>query len=194
MGWNGWMAPKADLARLPLWLLAIGLSLSACGKAPPTETAPDNAANTFSTDAANALEALASESGVITENRSDDPAGSYGRAYDGGEDRLCLRPDPHSDLYRAGVEIRIGEEEYCRGSGTAQRAGGRVILTLAGGRCSIVAQDEGDRIVLPGAVDLACASLCSARGSLAGVTFPRISAGPDAAARVLANDGKPLCK
>ncbi|CAN5295968.1 hypothetical protein BH10PSE13_BH10PSE13_21180 [soil metagenome] len=178
--------------RLLALLAAIGLSLSACGKAPTPDEGPHETAEQATSDAAAALEALATERGVIGETYSEDPIGSYGRTYDGGEDRLCLAGGANSGdaTYRAGVEIRIGEEEYCRGVGTARRSGDQLILSLANGRCTISARYEGDRLVMPGVVDSACASLCSMRGSLAGVTFPRLSAD----ARVNASDGKPLCE
>lgn len=183
------MRPRLERGPCAL-LVAIGLSLSACGKAPALDADPQNHTAAASNDAAHALETLAAESGVIGESQLEDPGGSYGRAYEGGEDRLCLAAkDGAPGSYRLGVEIRIGEEEYCRGTGTAQRSGSDVVLTLAGGRCTIPARYEGDRLVLPGAVDPACASLCSERGSLAGVAFPRISA----SSVVAASDGKLLC-
>lgn len=139
-----------------------------------------------------ALETLAAERGVIGETHSENPVGSYGRTYDGGQDRLCLAAiDEARDdgmTYAVGVEIRIGEEEYCRGSGVARRADDALILQLADG-CTIAARYEGDRLVMPGAVDAACASLCSTRGSLAGVTFPRRSTSPQLAG----SDGSLLC-
>lgn len=147
-----------------------------------------------SNDTANALEALAAESGVIGEDSGTDPTGSYGRGYDGGEDRLCLLPAAADGAsYGFGIEIRIGEEEYCRGKGEARRAGDLLILRFAGGRCTITARYEGDRIVLPGAVDSGCASLCSARGSFAGVSFPRLGMDAGAGRAVLDNAGEALC-
>lgn len=182
------MRPKRDGRHT---LLAIGLFLSACS-APPASDSASNTPNGGANTAASDLDALAAESGVISENRTDDASGSYGRSYEGGDDRLCLTRAGDSS-YRAAVEIRIGEEEYCRGSGILDRDADGLVLRLAQGRCVIPVRDEGDRLVLPGAVDAACASLCSARGSLAGVTFPRVASGDDAARRVLASDGKPLC-
>jgi len=166
--------------------------MSACDKAPAPVVAARNEAEPAPSDAAVALEALATERGVIGETSSENPVGSYGRAYDGGEDRLCLidigeaRDDGMT--YNVGVEIRIGEEEYCRGIGVARRSDDRLILNFAGG-CAISARYEGDRLVMPGAVDAACARLCSTRGSLAGVTFPRQSA----STRMSDSEGKPLC-
>jgi hypothetical protein len=171
-------------------LVVIGLCLSSCGKPPGSGESVTPSAAQAPNDTGNALDALAAESGVIGETYSEDVAGSYGRAYEGGDDRLCLAANGGSgEGYRLGVEIRIGQEEYCRGRGSARRSGDTVILTLAEGRCIITAQYEGDRLVLPGAVDRACAALCSERGSLAGVTFPRISS-DDA---MTGSDGKSLC-
>jgi hypothetical protein len=167
--------------------------LSACSG----PSAPDRQAKgepqTNSSDTANALEALATESGVIGEDETSEPYGSYGRVYDGGQDRLCVLPEGAGASYKFGVEVRIGDEEYCRGKGSARRAGNLLIFRFAGGRCTITARYEGDRIVMPGAVDRGCASLCSTRGSFAGVIFPRIATDVGAARGVADNDGAPLC-
>ncbi|MCE7797481.1 hypothetical protein LWE61_13060 [Sphingobium sufflavum] len=173
--------------------VAMLLILPACGGPVPgagNDAQPVAGGNA----AADALEALATESGVIGEDGSVEPVGSYGRAYDGGEDRLCVLPSGgEAKSYRFGVEIRIGEEEYCRGSGKASRAGDLLILRFDGGRCTVTARYDGDRIAMPGAVDRGCASLCSARGSFAGVSFPRIGMDRAAADGVMANDGAALC-
>lgn len=169
--------------------------LSACGG---SSSVPENRAEVSSAmrsnDAANALEALAAESGVIGEDITANPVGSYGRTYDGGEDRLCVLSSLAAEKsHQFGIEIRIGEEEYCRGKGAMKRAGDLMIFRFAGGRCTITARYEGDRIIMPGAVDSGCASLCSARGSFAGVSFPRVGQDADAAYNVMGSDGQALC-
>ncbi|MFT3964997.1 MAG: hypothetical protein QM690_03835 [Sphingobium sp.] len=177
-----------------LLLTAIGFSLSACRDPKPAGQEGRAALDSANAETANALEALAAESGVISQSSDQDPLGSYGRNYDGGEDRLCIASaGGQGSTYRAGIEIHIGDEEYCRGTGTVRQAGDLLIFTLGAGRCTIAAHYDGDQIVMPGAVDRACAGLCSARGSLAGVTFPRAASGAKAARAVAGRDGKSLC-
>jgi hypothetical protein len=160
------MPPLPD-RRARLLMLAASLGVAACnGGGAPSSGEPR-------TEVANSLESLAVESGALDDRTARDPVGSYGRTYEGGRDRLCIVPDDGEGRYRFGAEMRIGDEGRCSGSGTARYAGDRLIFNFAGGTCLIVARYEGDRIVMPGAVDVACASLCSDRGSLAGVTFPR---------------------
>ncbi|HEX7872476.1 MAG TPA: hypothetical protein VF475_06165 [Sphingobium sp.] len=132
---------------------------------------------------------------MISESELRDPAGSYGRSYEGSEDRLCIVPAGNEKArYRVGVEIHIGEEEYCRGAGVVRRAGDLLIFTLGqDGRCTVTAHYDGDQVVMPGAVDQACDSLCSARSSLAGVSFPRLASGGGAGHAVIGKSGDSLC-
>jgi hypothetical protein len=180
------MPPLPD-RRARLLVLAAGLGVAACnGGGAPSSGEPR-------TEVANSLESLAVESGALDDLTARDPVGSYGRTYEGGRDRLCIVPDDGEGRYRFGAEMRIGDEGRCSGSGTARYAGDRLIFNFAGGTCLIVARYEGDRIVMPGAVDVACASLCSDRGSLAGVTFPRTGHDQAAARRAKTHDGDRLC-
>jgi hypothetical protein len=180
------MPPLPD-RRARLLVLAASLGVSACnGGGAPSSGEPR-------TEVANSLESLAVESGALDDLTARDPVGSYGRTYEGGRDRLCIVPDDGEGRYRFGAEMRIGDEGRCGGSGTARYAGDRLIFNFAGGTCLIVARYEGDRIVMPGAVDVACASLCSDRGSLAGVTFPRTGNDQAAARRSKTHDGDRLC-
>jgi hypothetical protein len=180
------MPPLPD-RRARLLVLAASLGVVACdGGGAPSSGEPR-------TEVANGLESLAVESGALDDLTARDPVGSYGRTYEGGRDRLCIVPDDGEGRYRFGAEMRIGDEGRCGGSGTARYAGDRLIFNFAGGTCLIVARYEGDRIVMPGAVDVACASLCSDRGSLAGVTFPRTGNDQAAARRARTHDGDRLC-
>lgn len=142
------------------------------------------------------LDALALETGALPERDGNDPAGRYGRRYEGGVDRLCLIPDEGRDGYRFGAETRIGQEGMCRGTGSARRAGDKLLLRFegAGRHCLIVARYEGDKIVLPGSLDLNCEALCSSRASFAGVSFPRLDQDGAAAARMADGEGKTLCR
>jgi hypothetical protein len=179
--------PPLPDRRARLLMLAASLGVAACnGGDVPSSGEPQ-------TEVANSLESLAAESGVLDDRMARDPVGSYGRTYEGGRDRLCIVPDDDEGRYRFGAEMRIGDEGRCGGSGTARYAGDRLIFNFAGGTCLIVARYEGDRIVMPGAVDVACAALCSDRGSLAGVTFSRTGHDQAAARRVRTHDGNRLC-
>lgn len=139
-----------------------------------------------------ALEQAAIDSGAIVDPGAVDPAGLFQRVHEGGRDSLCLMPDKTGG-YRFGMEANFGENQYCGGHGHAKRAGRTLVLNFAGGRCSIVAGYEGDRLTLPGVVDAACDSLCTDRGSLAGVSLPRLPGDQSVAMRVNGRDGIPLC-
>lgn len=176
-----------------LMFVGASLFLASCG-GPAARNGEQGSSKALKIQATSDLDALATESGAISDDRSWDPVGSYGRVYEGGEDRLCILPaGGQAARYRVAVDTRVGDEEYCRGSGSAQRVGDMLVISLRTGRCTITARYEGDQIVLPGAVDRACASLCSVRGSLAGVTFPRIGVDAAAARDIRDAQGKPLC-
>lgn len=143
------------------------------------------------------LDALALETGALPDRDETDPAGRYGRRYEGGSDRLCIVADGDArGRYRFGAESRIGQDEYCRGRGTAKRSADKLLLRFegAGKDCLIVARYEGDKIVLPGSLDLSCTALCSSRGSFAGVSFQRVDRDGAAAAQMADKDGALLCR
>lgn len=170
-------------------------ALAACGET--DDPAGEGAATQAPTQAATALDALALESGVLPDSARIDPAGAYGRNYDGGRDRLCLVPDGHArGRYRFGAEMRIGQDEYCRGRGRAKLSADKLLLRFEGrgADCTIVARYDGDQIVMPGALDVSCAQLCSSRGTFAGVTFPRGDRDPAQALGLTGSDGTPLCR
>lgn len=181
-------------ARVRAGLFALVL-LAGCDGSTPD--APRNAAvpdASAPTTAGQSLENLAVESGVLSDTPDRDPAGGYGRGYEGGRDRLCvLGQDAASGDHRFAIEIRIGAEEYCRGTGTVRQQGDALTFRFDAGGCSVTARYEGDRIRFPGAVDGACAALCSRRASLAGVSLPRLSDGESGAVGVTNKDGAPLC-
>ena len=157
-------------------LLALALAgLGACsdGSGSAAADAPAMAGSAASDE----LDALALETGALPDSAQIDPAGRYGRRYEGGSDSLCLIPDGSArGRYRFGAETRIGGDEYCRGSGQAKLSADKLLLRFegAGSQCMIVARYEGDKIVTPGGLDLQCAALCSSRGSFSGVAFPRL--------------------
>jgi len=173
-------------------VLALAM-LAACNNDPGTAESDEAPAS----PAAEGLDALALESGALPDRDETEPAGRYGRRYDGGSDSFCLVPDGSArGRYRFGAETRIGGDEYCRGTGMARRAGDKLLLRFEGrgGDCRIVARYEGDKIVMPGGLDVACAAVCSSRGSFAGVAFPRIDRDVAAARRMQDRDQVPLCR
>lgn len=167
--------------------LSLLLLLAACQRAPSGERSGVAAVP------ASGLERAAIESGAITDVSSVSPVGLYQRSHEAGRDALCVTPARDGQL-RFGLEAVFGEEPSCRGHGTARRTGDKLVLSFKGGdRCIIVAQYDGDQVALPGVVDLACADLCEGRGSLEGVSFPRISGDAASALRARDRDGEPLC-
>jgi hypothetical protein len=162
--------------------------LVACQRAPAGETAAGDGATPQS-----ALERAAIESGAIPDASRVSPVGLYQRRHEAGRDALCVVPDAAGG-YRFGLEAVFGEEPRCRGHGAARRAGDKLVLSFRGGdRCIIVAQYDGDQVALPGVVDMACADLCEGRGSLEGVSFPRIAGDAASALRARDRDDAPLC-
>lgn len=170
--------------------LALCLMLAACEPAPVSrDTAQEVGGLPVS-----GLERAAIESGVITDAAKISPVGLFQRRHEAGRDALCVIPGAKGTL-RFGLEANFGEELACRGQGSARRAGDKLILRFAGGdRCIIVAQYDGDQVALPGVVDMACARLCDGRGTLEGVSFPRIAGDAATALRARGRGGGLLCK
>src|SRR3546814_6824277 len=76
---------------------------------------------------------------------------------------MCLVPDGKQE-YRFGLAAHSGGASYCSGRGRAKQAGDMLVLRFdKPSRCIIVAQYDGDRIALAGAVDLECDTLCQER-------------------------------
>ncbi len=169
---------------------AVLLCLAATACQPPSDAGK---ATIGETRAATGLERAAIESGVITDATRTSPVGLYQRSHEAGRDSLCVMPG-NKGGFRFGMEAVFGEEPSCRGEGTARRTGDKLILSFKGGaRCIVVAQYDGDQVALPGVVDMACARLCEGRGSLEGVSFPRVASDAAVALRVRARNGDPLC-
>lgn len=169
--------------------LAALLLLAACQRGGAPAPAPrENGIQTGS-----GLERAAIETGVIADASRVQAIGLYQRKHESGRDALCVIPAKNGD-YRFGLEASFGEEQSCAGRGTARRAGDRLILSFARSACIVVAQYDGDQIALPGVVDQKCADVCKGRGSLEGVSFPRLTS--DAASALQARDsaGDPLCR
>jgi len=174
------------MRRISLFLL---LLLAACQQA----AGPDQAGGGADTPSASGLERAAIESGVVADVGKISPVGLFQQRHEAGRDMLCIVPGRNGTLH-FGLEAIFGAEQSCHGQGAARRAGDKLVLSFGGrDQCIIVAQYDGDQIALPGVVDMKCADLCDGRGSLEGVSFPRIAgqAGPAFAARDRA--GESLC-
>lgn len=197
--------------RRPLaWLVALSgcLMTAGCGSAGPGDAPADGKA----TPAASALEQAARNAGLIDDAAGLSPVGLYRRRHEAGLDSLCLVPrkatpekaspdaegaapdaDDADGSLRFGVDAAFGENVHCRGHGTARLSGDRLILNFARSACLIVARYDGDRVALPGSLDVACRGLCDARGSLEGVSFPRVSREAAVATDARGHDGTALC-
>ncbi|MEJ7926689.1 hypothetical protein WG908_07965 [Sphingobium sp. AN641] len=174
--------------RRPDLAVSLLLLLAACQR--PDERTPDERAEVANSDSS--LERAAIESGLVADVDRVSPIGLYQRRHEAGRDQLCIVPDG-PNRFRFGMEVMFGANEWCRGRGTARRAGDKLIMRFPGDRCTIVAQYDGDRIATPGVLDLNCAALCESRGSLEGVTFPRLADGRAAAVNARNADGDALC-
>jgi len=186
--------------RCALLLLLAGL-LTACGpqgqgegdRTPPAArqgAAPAPAAGV------NPLERAALAAGVVADGQELSPVGLYRQRHEAGRDSLCILPPPkgkEDEPMRFGLEASFGENIECHGQGDAKPSGDKLILNFSRSACLIVARYEGDRILLPGTLDSACRKLCSERGSLEGVSFPRVSREASVAAAAEARGGGALC-
>ncbi|WIW89210.1 hypothetical protein K3M67_04345 [Sphingobium sp. V4] len=169
--------------------LALLILLAACQRPPERgDAGPDGGRASVS-----GLERAAIEAGAIADASRISPVGLFQRAHEAGRDSLCVIPGQDGQ-FRFGLEAVFGEEPSCRGHGTARRTGDKLILSFRGGdRCIIVAQYDGDQVALPGVVDMACADLCEGRGSLEGVSFPRVANDAASALRARDRGNTPLC-
>ncbi len=142
-----------------------------------------------------ALEKAARAQGLVTDAAATAPTGSFHLAHEAGTDRLCFVPRAEPGArFAFGIETRAGMREYCRGRGVASHVGGQLVLDFEGARrCLVVARYDGDRIALPGTVDLACQSLCRGRASLAGTSVGRVSGDQAGAVAERDSKGAPLC-
>lgn len=181
MGLKGCMTKRG--AALALILLA-----SACGGqqgAPEKDDPP-------SSPAASALEQAAREAGVVSDT-SASPIGLYRSRHEAGLDSLCIVPSDEPGKMRFALEAAFGEQSECHGRGSLRRSGERLVMNFDRSACLVVAGYEGDRVVIPGALDVECAALCNKRGSLEGVSFPRVSREAGVARDARGRDGGSLC-
>lgn len=185
------MAQADGALRLIAAGCGLALALSGCG-AKPDQTQRESRMDL--TAAASALESAALDSGAIQNAAAIDPTGLFRTTHEAGADTLCVMPRSDARKHAFGLEVNFGESQYCRGRGLARQAGDSLILHFERYGCILVAQYEGDRIVLPGAVDMRCDNLCTNRASLAGVVMARQSAEGRRAGNATDRDGNKLCR
>lgn len=166
------------------------LALASCN------SGEDRTANTVASAdpaTASALEQAAIDAGVVAEADRLSPVGLYRQRHEAGLDSLCIVGGGDGEA-RFGLEAVFGRDISCRGQGRLSRSGGRLTLSFAGSACRIEAEYQGDWIVFPGTVDAACNRLCTERGSLEGVSFPRVSREESVARDARAQDRTKLCR
>lgn len=158
-------------------ILAALLLLAACSGGKPTDQ-PE----------AQDLEAAAIERGLIPDPRDTEIAGLYAR----DTDRICIVPAESG--YRIGAYVDYGDGIACSGSGTINRAGETLRISLGeGDACSFDAKLAGGRIVFPGALPEGCGKLCAGRASFAGLEVERMSESVAEAAAMRDAGGRRLC-
>jgi len=166
----------------------LAVLLAACG--PGDRQADQGAAQ--SNAPSSPLERAALKAGVIVDAAAVSPVGLYRHRHEAGLDSLCIVKGKDGAL-DFGLEAIFGEGVECRGHGTLRASGDKLIMNFARSACLVVAGYEGDRVSLPGALDVQCASLCSERGSLEGVSFPRVSREESVARDARGEDRNRLC-
>ncbi len=168
------------------------LFLAACQQ-PATQSGPA-AQSDEGRSSPSALERAARDTGLVADPGHIPPVGLYQQRHEAGRNLLCVRAG-QDGRYRFGAEATFGADEVCHGTGAARRAGDKLILRFAGrSQCTIVAQYDGDRVMMPGVVDVNCARLCVGGASFEGVAFPRIAGDERAAAAARDRDGGALCE
>ena len=170
-----------------LVLIAAAFAVS-CGR--PTAPLANNT-EADASPAISALEQVAQQAGVVADT-SASPIGLYRSRHEAGQDSLCIVKGKDGAM-RFGLEAAFGEHSECHGSGAVRRSGDRLIMNFDRSACLVVADYEGDRVALPGALDVECDRLCSERGTLEGVSFPRVSRDEGVARDARDKKGNSLC-
>ena len=128
------------------------------------------------------LERAAIDAGVIPDVRNVSLSGAFERQSDLGEDRFCaVGNDEHG--YQVGLLAVFGPDSKCEGLGAAERVGEEIQITLdSEQRCRFTASFDGVALRFPGNLPDSCASYCTPRAVLDGVSFFLVGEG-DAVAR-----------
>jgi hypothetical protein len=157
--------------------LALLLALAACsaGQGGSNSQAPQD------------LESAAIERGLVRDPDDSDLTGLYAR----DTDRICVVRA--GSAYRIGAHVDYGDRITCSGSGTVERNGATLKVTLGKQGCSFDAQYDGDRIKFPGVLPDACKQLCARRASFSGVEVARLSESAAEAAAMRDASGRRLC-
>lgn len=185
---------KGLMRNLAPWLL---LLTAGCNVTPvvndsvnAVQSATDSSQNVAGVDAG--LEQAAVGTGLVVDVSKVQPTGLYQHSHEGGRDRLCVVPSKNGQ-FRFGMEAVFGDTTVCTGRGKAKRAGDKLIFDFERSTCLIVGSYEGDRVSLPGALDISCDDLCNDRGSFEGVSFPRVSEDIAKALKASSRSGALLC-
>jgi hypothetical protein len=166
-----------------LWLM------TGCGA---NERAGLEEAASGETAAASGLEKAALDSGVVADAQGVSPTGLYRQRHEAGRDSLCIVRGDDGKMHFA-LEAVFGENTQCRGNGMLRAAGDKLIMNFARSACLVVARYDGDRVAMPGVLDVECNALCTQRGTLEGVSFPRVSREESVARAAKRDDGSALC-
>lgn len=166
-------------------ICALALALSACGSINrEAEEQPEPKAGS--------LEEAAIDSGAIPDLGQLSLAGRYEQSSELGADKFCAVGDGKD--YKIGIVAAFGPTAQCEGQGRATLSGETVRIELSGEEnCSFEASFDGVEIRMPGNVPEACASYCSDRASLAGVSIPLVEEGDAAAERIRGREIEKLC-
>lgn len=169
-----------------------GLSLPDFAKTKDAASDTQRNSGARDTGGAQALEDAAMNSGIVVDPAKVSPIGLYTHRHEAGRDSLCIAPAGEGEM-TFGMEAVFGESNRCIGRGKVRTAGDKLIFHFRRSTCLIIGIYDGDRVSLPGALDVNCADLCVDRASFEGVSFPRTSSDAAAARTARDRDGKSLC-
>lgn len=107
--------------------------------------------------------------------------------------QLCMVVNSPTDT-RFGLVVWGAGQHSCSGSGSAERAGDRLRLRMAGdAACVIDARIDGGSVVLPDSIPDGCAYYCGARATMTGARFAQVGMGRDEAIKAKDLVGDPIC-
>lgn len=153
------------------------LLLAGCERATPTAPSPPAGA---------ALERAATSAGLVAAAARARPVGVFAAE----AARLCLAPRPDGTV-RVGASVDYGAGQRCIARGVG-RIGAALAADLGAG-CTVTLAFDGDALVVPATLPIACDSRCSGRAALAGLRLERWSDSAAEATRTRGADGRLLC-